>query len=133
MHSAESLQNLLSTYVIGAYALTTDDGLSHLQVFFSRPLAVVLGPRQADEAYKKPMLFWPIEFGWGYPDKFRYDLAIDRYGHSERVKSLFGGTESIKAALLQLDCYVEWNSFLYVQPPVLPEIKEYMQRYCEYC
>src|SRR5262249_28087771 len=52
---------------------------------------------------------------------------------SERISTLFGGSEGIKSSILQLDCYVEWNSFLCVARPVLREITEYMKEHCEYC
>jgi hypothetical protein len=54
---------------------------------------------------------------------------MQRYGGSDRVRSLFGGTESLKSAILQLECYIEWNSFLCVESPVHPGIAEYLKKF----
>jgi hypothetical protein len=130
-HTVPALEALLSTYVIGAYAVTREYGLVDVMAFFPRVVSLAAGPYRSDQSIKKPMLFWPIEFGWGYPNDFRYNLAIQRYGGSERINNLFGGAEGMKSALLQLDCYIEWNSFLCVEPPVVKEIREYLEEFCK--
>jgi hypothetical protein len=132
-HTVPALEALLSTYLIAAYAVARDYDFHAIQTFFPRVVNVAVGPRERNESYKKPLLFWPIEFGWGYPDEIRSNLVVQRYEKSERISSLFGGSEGIKSRVLQLDCYVEWNSFLCVIQPLPPQIDEYLREHCEYC
>src|SRR5262249_7017310 len=115
--SSETIRHRVVAARLAAYAVARDYDFPAIQTLFPCVVAMAFGPREGTDAYKKPLLFWPIEFGWGYPDETRSNLVIQGYGKSERISSLFGGSEGIKSSILQVDCYVEWNSFICVVPP----------------
>ena len=57
-------------------------------------------------------MFWPITSVGGMPN-LRGDLmAVERYGTGDRIEKLLGSKEAIRTAVLQVDCLIEWHSFV---------------------
>ncbi|HLG19791.1 MAG TPA: hypothetical protein VI895_08255 [Bdellovibrionota bacterium] len=114
-HTVPALEALIATFTIGGYALQREYGLSDVGYFFPHLVPAAVGPLETENALVRPMLFWPITSEWGHPDLSHALMAVQRYARSERIAALFGGEKDLKNAVLQMDCYIDWNSWLMVE------------------
>lgn len=139
-HTIPALESLIAANLLGSYDLSKRDSIKYLSTFFPRVVAPATGPY--DRWVRLGFyLFWPITTMWGFPNKRRDLLIVDRYGRGDRIEGILGGKERMKTAALQLDCLVDWHSFMsfrgYGEPEtvayfseIYPDvINEYHQRY----
>lgn len=119
-YTVPALEALLAIYLLAAYALVTRGKHQYLRSLFPRVVNAVGGP--GDDGYRSFLLFWPLTYLWGTPDVRRDLLVAERYGRGDRIEQLMGGASRLKAAVLQVDCLLDWHSVL-VQPPPEGELE----------
>jgi hypothetical protein len=113
--SVPALEALLASYLLAAYALVIRHRYPYLKTLFPRIVRWVDG--SYDERGDGFLLFWPLTYRWGTPNVKRHVLITERYGQSDRIESLFGDVARMEAAVLQVDCLVDWHSVLAQRPP----------------
>lgn len=123
-----ALESLLATYFLAGYELSNRN-----QNVYMRHLLMKIVPeiRGTDDAPSKDFfMFWPVTMNWGYPDRRRDLLVSERFSIGDRLEKLAGGKKSIKAASLQIECLIDWHSFLSFQGQGEPEtVRFYQENY----
>lgn len=125
-YTVPALESLIALYVLAAYALVTRKRYEYLRTMFPRTIDYVRGPDE--DAFSSFLLFWPLTYRWGTPDIRRDLLIAQRYSRGDRIESLLGGEHRLKAAVLQVDCLVDWHSVLAQSAPQGEnEIRQYFE------
>jgi len=108
-HTVPALESLIATFLVGGYELSKKKSTIYTATFFPRVLDLVGDPYYHSDAF---YLFWPIHSAFWQPNRQRDLLVNDRYGSDSGVTSIIGGEKAIRTAVLQLDCLVDWHSFI---------------------
>jgi hypothetical protein len=125
-HTIPALESLIAAHLLGSYELNKKDGTKYLSTFFPRIVKPATGPH--DEWVRLGFyIFWPVTTMWGFPNRRRDLLVVDRYGRGDRIEGIFGGKERMKTAALQLDCLIDWHSFMSFQHYGEPETIKYFE------
>jgi Schlafen, AlbA_2 len=125
-YTVPALESLIAVYVFAAYALVTRKRYEYLRTMFPRTVDYVRGPDE--DAFSSFFLFWPLTYRWGTPDIRRDLLIADRYARGDRIESLLGGEQRIKAAIMQVDCLIDWHSVLAQPAPEgEPETRKFFE------
>jgi hypothetical protein len=123
-HTVPALESLIAAHLLGSYDLSKKDSTKYLSTFFPRVVKPATGPY--DEWIRPGFyLFWPITTMWGFPNRRRDLLVVDRYGRGDRIEGILGGKERMKTAALQLDCLIDWHSFMSFRQYGEPETVTY--------
>jgi len=125
-HTVPALESLLSSYLLAGYELSRRNSNTYMGSFLSRVVRSVGDPDE--NRGQKFYMFWPVTSGWSAPNVRRDLMVIERYGKGDRIERLLGGKGRIKAAVLQVDCLVDWHSFLSFAERGEPETVQYYQQ-----
>jgi hypothetical protein len=109
-HGVPAMESLLVAYLLGGYELSKRKSTTYTAALFPRIVDFVSDP--FSNSSKCFFLFWPIDDKYWQPNRQRDLLVLDRFGKDERIRSIVGDDEVIKGAVLQLDCLVDWHSFM---------------------
>src|SRR5262249_47649018 len=125
-YTVPALESLMAVYALAAYTLVTRKRYEYLRAMFPRIVDYVRGP--GEDGFSSFLLFWPLTYRWGTPDIRRDLLIAQRYSRGDRIESLVGGEQVLKAAILQVDCFIDWHSVLAQSPPQGErEIRQYFE------
>ncbi|HEU0175293.1 MAG TPA: RNA-binding domain-containing protein [Blastocatellia bacterium] len=129
-HTVPAIESLLSAYLLAGYELSRNSNV-YMSLLFSRIVEYVSDPIDAYPEIKWFYLFWPTERGsWGSPKMSRPQMVIERYGNADRIAKLLGGKTGMKSAVLQVDCLIEWHSYLSFDEQGAPEtVRYFRERY----
>lgn len=121
-HTVPAIESLLSSYVLAGYELKRKFN-SYMGIIFSRIVRRVGDPYET-QPEKIFMFAWPND-SWGEADIRRDQMVIERYARGDRIERLFNGRNRMQLAALQVDCLIEWHSFLSFPEMGEPETVEY--------
>jgi hypothetical protein len=129
-HTVPAFESLLSAYVLAGYELSRISNV-YMSLLFSRIVEHVSDPIDVYPEIKWFYLFWPTERAlWGSPKMSRPQMVIERYGNADRIAKLLGGKTGMKSAVLQVDCLIEWHSYLSFDGQGAPEtVRYFKERY----
>lgn len=105
-----ALESLIAVYFLAGYELSNRNQNTYMRRLLMKVVSEIRGT--GETLSKDFLMFWPITMGWGYPDRRRDLLVSERFCIADKLEKLAGGKKSIKAASLQLECLIEWHSFL---------------------
>lgn len=108
--SVPALESLIAAYLLSGYELSKREGASYMRANLNRIVKELRGPGDSED--DNLYMFWPVTTSWGAPHLTRYQMAIERYANGDRIEKLLGRKEGIKAATIQIDCLIDWHSFL---------------------
>lgn len=110
-HTVPALESLIAAYLLAGYELSKRNDTTYTKMLFPRVVKPVTQPYE--EWIKNGLyLFWPVTWSSGTPNRPRDLMVLDRYGKGDRVEELVGGKKAIRKAVLQLDCLVDWHSYM---------------------
>jgi len=126
-HTVPVIESLLCAYVLAGYELSRNSNV-YMSLLFSRIVEHASDPIDVYPAIKWFYLFWPMERArWGSPKMSRHQMVIERYGNADRIAKLLGGKTGMESAMLQVDCLIEWHSYLSFDEQGPPEIVRYFR------
>ncbi len=125
-HTVPALESLLSAYLLAGYELSRRGSNAYTGSLLNRVVGFVGDPHE--NWGQKLYMFWPVTSGWGVPNLRRDQIVVERYGKADRIERLSGGKNGMKAAVLQVDCLVDWHSFLSFPESEEPETIQYYQQ-----
>jgi len=109
-HTVLAVESLLAAYLLAGYELSRRDDVIYAGTLFPHVVKSVPPPFeewQRDGFY----LFWPITH-YGFPNRQRELLVLERYGSGDRIEELVGGKKAMRRAVLEIDCLIDWHSFM---------------------
>ncbi len=125
--SVPALESLIAAYFLGGYELSNRNENIYVRHLFTK---IVTEIRGADDTPSKDFfMFWPVTRNWGYPNRRRDLLVSERFSIADRLEKLAGGKKGIKAASLQIECLIDWHSFLSFQGQGEPETIQFYQKF----
>jgi hypothetical protein len=125
--SVPALESLIATYFLAGYELNR----RNKNLYSRHLLTKIVGYVKAQEGIssKDFFMFWPITTGWGYPNRRRDLLVTERYSNADNIGKLAGGEKCIKESSLQIECLIDWHSFLSFQEQGEPETIRFYQEF----
>src|SRR6266498_403083 len=123
-YTVPAIESLLSSHALAGYELSRESNV-YMGSLFGRRVQSVPGINNTPS--HSLYMFWPTTGEGGAPD-MRQDIMVEeRYGVGDRIEKLFRGREGIRAAALQIDCLIEWTSFLSFEQNEAPEAVQYFK------
>ncbi len=125
-HTVPALESLIAAYLLAGFELSRRNSNLYMASFFDRPVNGIY--TSGETRHQQFFMFWPVTDQWGTPPLTRQQLVLERYGKSDRIEGIVGGKRAIKSAVLQIDCLIDWHSFLSFPDQGEPETIQFYQR-----
>lgn len=107
-HTVPAVESILAAYLLMGFEFIRKKQFVYSKTFFPRIVACEY--TSFNEKVEEFYLFFP--YFYYHPNKYRELLILERYGDGGYIERLLGGREKINKAILLIDCFIDWHSFL---------------------